>query len=171
MNKFYLIIPLVLTVAFSGFYLTHQKEAAANAAQEQAEAAKVAAAAAAQKAEAEKQAREDADRRTAERVAEEKKKEDEKRAKWDAQSKAIADDTATYVAQTDKYSAEVKALEAKLKSLREQKDQAIQAGLDFDLEVEKARIAKRACELEIQRLVEMIARKNGTTLAPVAATP
>jgi hypothetical protein len=37
--------------------------------------------------------------------------------------------------------------------------------------VEKARIAKRACELEIQRLVEMIARKNGTSLAPLAATP
>jgi hypothetical protein len=171
MNKLYLIIPLVLTLAFSGFYLSHRKEAAVKVAAEQAEAAKVAAAAAAQKAEAEKQAREDADRRTAERVAEEKKKEDEKRAKWEAQSKAIADDTATYTAQAEKNAAELKVLEAKLKSLREEKDQAIQAGLDFDLEVEKARIAKRACELEIQRLVEMIARKNGTSLAPVAATP
>ncbi len=171
MNKLYLIIPLVLTLTFSGFYLTHQKEAAAAAVQAQAEAAKAAAEAAAQKAEAEKQARDDADRRTAERVAEEKKKEDEKRAKWEAQSKAIADDTATYSSQAEKNAAEVKALEAKLKSLREEKDKAIQAGLDFDLEVEKARIAKRATELEIQRLVEMIARKNGTTLAPLAATP
>jgi len=171
MNKLYLIIPLVLTLTFTGFYLNHQKEAAAKAVWVQAEAAKAAAATAAKKAEAEKQAREDADRRTAERVAEEKKKEDEKRAKWDAQSKTIAEDTATYTAQTEKNAAEVKALEAKLKRLREEKDQAIQAGLDFDLEVEKARIAKRACELEIQRLVEMIARKNGTSLAPVAATP
>ena len=149
MNKLYLIIPLVLTLTFSGFYLAHQKEAAAKALQAQAEVAKITAAAAAQKAEAEKQARDDADRRTAERLAEEKKKEDEKRAKWDAQSKTIAEDTATYTAQTEKNAAEVKALEAKLKRLREQKDQAIQAGLDFDLEVEKARIAKRACELAI----------------------
>lgn len=171
MNKIYLIIPLVLTLAFSGFYLTHRKEAAVKAQQVQADAAKVAAEAQAKKVAAEKQARDDADRRTAERVAEEKKKEDEKRAKWEAIGKTIADDTTTYVTQAEKNAAELKALQAKLTAVREEKDRATQANLDFDLEVEKARVAKRSSELEIQRLVEMVARNRGTTLGAVTATP
>ena len=171
MNKLYLIVPVVLTLAFGGVYIPHSKDAAAKAELAKMEAEKAAAETLAQKQEAEKQAREDADRRTAERLAEEKKKEEEKAAKWAAQSKDIADDTATYLAQSAKSEKEVKALEATLAALRADKDKAIQAGFDFDLEIEKARVAKRAAELEIQRLVEMTARKAGTTLGSVAATP
>ncbi len=171
MNKLYLIIPLVLTVAFGGVYLIHAKDAAAKAQTAKAETAKAAADTLALKQTAERQAREDADRRTAERIAEEKKKETEKAAKWAAQDKAIADDTATYLVQTTKNEAETTALESSLTALRTEKDKAIQGGFDFDLEIEKARVAKRATELEIQRLVEMTARKAGTTLGPIAATP
>lgn len=171
MNKLYIIVPLVLTLAFGGIYVSHSKDAAAKAEIARVEAEKAEAEAAAKKAEAERQAREDADRRTAERLAEEKKKEEEKAAKWAAQSQAIADETAGYLAQAEKNAAELKALEAKLAALRAEKDLAVQAGFDFDLEIEKARVAKRAAELEIQRLVEMTARKAGTTLGSVAATP
>lgn len=171
MNKLYIIVPLVLTLAFGGIYFSHSKEAAAKAEIARVEAEKTAAEAAKVKAEAEAQARKDADERTAQRLAEEKKKEEEKAAKWAAQSQAIADDTATYLALSEKNAVELKALEAKLVALRAEKDKAVQAGFDYDLEIEKARVAKRAAEFEIQRLVEMTARKAGTTLGSVAATP
>lgn len=171
MNKLYIIVPLVLTLAFGGIYFSHSKDAAAKAEIARVEAEKTAVEAAKVKAEAEAQARKDADERTAQRLAEEKKKEEEKAVKWAAQSKAIADDTATYLAQSEKNAVELKALDAKLVALRAEKDKAVQAGFDYDLEIEKARVAKRAAELEIQRLVEMTARKAGTTLGPVAATP
>ena len=171
MNKLYLTVPVVLTLAFSGLYFTHAKQAAAKAEIARVEADKAAAEEAAKKAEAERQAREDADRRTAERLAEEQKKADEKAAKWAAQGRQIADDTAAYIAQAAKGEAELKTLEAKLATLRAEKEKAVRASFDFDLEIEKARVAKRAAELEIQRLVEMTARKAGTTLGPVAAIP
>lgn len=171
MNKLYAIVPILLTLAFSGVYLAHSKQAEAKAAAAKVAADQAAAEALARKQEAERQAREDADRRTAERLAEEKKKEDEKAAKWAAQGKAIADDTAVYAAQAEKNAAELKALEAKLSALRTEKDKAVQTGFDFDLEIEKARVAKRNAELEIQRLVEMTARKAGTTLGAIPATP
>lgn len=171
MNKLYLLIPLVLTLAFSGIYWNHAKSAAATAETKRVAAEQAASAASAQKQEAERQAREDADRRTAERLAEEKKKEEEKAARWAAQSQDIADDTARYTAEAEKNAAELKRLEDRLAALRAEKDQASQANFDFALEIEKARVAKRSAELEIQRLVEMTARRAGTTLGNIAATP
>ncbi len=171
MNKLYLIVPALLLVAFGGIYVVHSKDAAAKAAMVAAEAERAAAAEAAKKAEAETRAREDADRRAAERLAEEKRKEEEKAAKWEAASKQIADDTATYLAQAEQHGAEIKALEERLAALRAEKDRAAQAAFDLAKEVEAARVAKRNAELEIQRLVEMTARRAGTTLGTVAATP
>jgi hypothetical protein len=171
MNKLYVLVPILLTLAFSGVFVVHQKDAEANKVAVAAEAAQRAEAEAAKKAEAERQAREDAERRTAERLAEEKRKEEEKRAKWEAAGQQIADDTATYLAQAEKNAAELKALEDKLASLRAEKDSAGQAAFDLAKQVEAARIAKRNAELEIQRLVEMTARRAGTTLGDVTATP
>ena len=169
--KLYLIVPLILLLGFSGVYVMHTKEAAAKAAIVAAEEAKQLEAEKARKAEAERQAKADADKRTAERLAEEKRKEEEKRAKWEAVGRQIAADTATYQAQAEKNSAEIKALEEKLAALRAEKDRASQAAFDLARNVETARIQKRNAELEIQRLVEAVARKAGTTLGPVAATP
>ncbi|MCX6936497.1 MAG: hypothetical protein NTU80_01150 [Verrucomicrobia bacterium] len=171
MNKLYLIAPILLTLAFSGLYTLHTKEAGAKAEKVRIEAARVVAETEAKKQAAEKQAKEDSDRRTAERIAEEKRKEEEKRTKWETAGKAIADDTTAFLAQAVKNEAEIKALEAKLASLRADKDKATQAAFDFEIEIEKARVAKRTAELEIQRLVEMVARKGGTTLGSVTATP
>lgn len=169
MNKLYLIVPIVLTLAFSAIYTSHSKQAAAKAeiarvAYEQAEADALA-----RKQEAERQAREDADRRTTERLAEERKKEEEKRVRWEAAGREIAADTASYEAQATKSAGEVKALEGKLAELRIQKEAASQAEFDHALEVERERVRKRNAELEIQRLVEIVARKGGTTLGSVGA--
>jgi len=163
MNKFYIIIPVVLTVLFGGVYLKYQSEASDNRNQALAEKARVEADATAQKDEAERQAKADADKREGDRRAEEKKKEDDKRAKWDADSKRIADDTATYSTTSIAHAANIKKLEADLAVFRAEKDAAIKAGFDFARDIELARIQKRTAELEIQRLVEMVARKGGTT--------
>ena len=171
MNKLYLIIPAILTLAFSGIYYAHSLDSDEKAVAAQLAGEQTAAAAKAEKAQAESQAREDADRRAAERLAEEQRKEDERRAKWEAAGQAIAEDTAAYTLQAGKNAIALKAQEEQLTALRAQKDQAMQAAFDFDLEIEKARIAKRTAELEIQRLVEMTARRAGTTLGPLAATP
>ena len=171
MNKLYLIVPILLTLAFSGLYSLHSKEAADKAEKVRIEAARVVAETEAKKQAAEKQAKEDSDRRTAERIAADKAKEEEKRAKWEAAGKAIADDTSTYVAQAVKNEAETKSLETKLAALRADKDKATQAAFDFELAIEQARVSKRTAELEIQRLVEAVARKGGTTLGSVTATP
>lgn len=171
MNKLYIIVPVVLTFLFGGVYYQHTVQAAAEAAEAAIVAQKTAEVEAAKKAEAERQAREDADKRAAERIAEEKRKEAEKAAKWAAQSEEIAADTATYTAQAAKNLAEANTLETKLAALRAEKDKLSQSAFDFDKEVETARIAKRNAELEIQRLVEMVARKGGTTLGGVTATP
>lgn len=163
MNKLYLIVPLVLTLAFSGIYVKHRGEAESKAREELAAKTKAESDAAAQKAEAERQAKADADKREATRQAEEKKKEDDKRAKWDADTQRIAADTATYTQTAAEHAATVKKLEAELAALRAQKDAAIQANFDQAREVELARIERRTAELETQRLVEMLARKNGTS--------
>lgn len=171
MNKLYITVPVILTLLFGGVYYQHTVQAAKDAAAAEVIAQQTAQAEAAKKAEAERQAREDADKRSAERIAEEKRKEEEKAAKWAAQSAEIAAATATYTAQAAKNVADAKQLEAKLAALRVEKDTLGQSAFDYDQQVETARIAKRNAELEIQRLVEMVARKGGTTLGPVSATP
>ena len=171
MNKINYIIPLVLTLAFTGLYYVHTVDAKKEAVHQKIEADKIAGEVLHKKQEAEHQASADAERRTAARLAEEKKKEDEKRAKWQAAGDAIATDTATYIAQEAKNAEDLKAFNTRLAAVRVEKDRATQANLDYEIEIEKARILKRASELEIQRLVEMIARKGGTTLAVDATKP
>ncbi len=169
--KLYFIVPLLLLLGFGGVYVMHTKDADAKAALVAAERAKEVEAETAKKAEAERQAKADADKRTAERLAEEARKESEKRAKWEAAGRQIAEDTDAFCAQAEKHAAEARVLEEKLATLRAEKDRASQAAFDLATEVEAARIWKRNAELEIQRLVEAVARKAGTTLGPVAATP
>ncbi|MCX6938341.1 MAG: hypothetical protein NTU80_10675 [Verrucomicrobia bacterium] len=171
MNKLYALIPLVLTLAFAGVYHSHVKTEDARAEITRAETARTEAEAAAKKTEAERQARADSDRRTAERLAEEKRKEEEKIAKWESTGRQIAEDTATYQNQIEKASAELKTLETRLTAARAAREQAAQANFDQAFEIEKARVQKRNAELEIQRLVEIVARKSGASLGPVGALP
>ncbi|MEY4483219.1 MAG: hypothetical protein RL693_671, partial [Verrucomicrobiota bacterium] len=67
------------------------------------------------------------------------------------------------------HAATVKSLETELAALRAEKDKATQANFDFAHDVELTRIQKRTAELEIQRLVEMVARKSATTAGLVFA--
>jgi hypothetical protein len=168
MNRSYIIIPLILLAAFGGVYWQHTQNADQQARKNAVSVAQAKAAEAAKKAETERQAREDAEKRTATRLAEEQKKEEEKRAKWDADSARIAADIANYTKQAADSAKEVAVIDKQLSDVR-----AAQKALDEQAfaaahDVEVMRIQRRAAEMEIQRMTEIIARKAGnTTIAQI----
>jgi len=163
MNKLYIIAPVILFAIFGVIYYNsaqhHKVEIVVKA--KQVAAAKLAEDT--KKKEAEAKARADADERTAKRVAEEKKKEEEKRAKYEAQSKEIADSTAKYSADANKYSKQGAELEIQLAEMRKKKDASARDAFELTKQVELAKIAKRNAELEIQRMTKMVAEKAGNS--------
>lgn len=172
MNRFYLIVPIVLCGMFGFIYVNHTKDAEAKATQIAAEKKAKEDDAAAKKKEAERKSREDADKRTAERIADEKKKEDDKRAKWEAQGKEIADATAKYIADGESFAKQAAKLESELSATRAAKDKANREAFELLKGVELAKIAKRTAEMEVQRMTEMVSRKAAeSSLAKVAAAP
>lgn len=168
MNRFYLIVPIVLAAIFGGIYWQHTQSAASHAAAKQAEVARAKEDADRQKAESERKAREDADKRAADRMAEEQKKEADKRAKWENEGRIIAEDTQRYSDQLAAHEKELKALSAELAALRETKEKQSAEAFEFARAVELDRIKKRNAELEIQRLTEILVnRATGSSLARV----
>jgi Flp pilus assembly protein TadB len=166
MNKFYLIIPAVLLVVFSGIYINYMGQAAEKEAAAQRAAEIKAAEEQARREEGERQARLDAERRAAERALEEQRREEERVARFQAGVKALEDEAAGFAAEAAKQQAEIESITATLDALRNERAAALASNLAFELEVERARIAKRNAELEVQRLVEMVARRAGTSLSP-----
>lgn len=164
MNKFYIIVPVVLLAVFGGVYWQHSGQAARHAEQQAAEVAHVEQEAAAKKQAAERQAREDAERRSAERLVEERKREEARQAAWEADNRKLAEDTTRYTEQAAKNRTEAERLAAEVKSLEAEHEKQEAAVFAQTEAVELARIAKRNAELEIQRLVEIVARKGGTSL-------
>ncbi len=163
MKKFYLVLPLLMLLGFSGIYWSHSTQSEAAAVEKAAAVAKIKAEEEAQKLAAEKKAKEDAEQRTATRLAEEAKKEAERLAKWEAESKKIADETAGYTAEVAKLTTEVAKLEASLSALKASKEAKTRELLAASSAVELDAIAKRVAEMEIQRMTEMVVRKAANT--------
>jgi hypothetical protein len=163
MNRFYLIIPIILLALFGGAYWQHSRTADADARAKDDATAQAKTIADAQKAETERKAREDADLRAAARLAEEQKKEAEKRAKWDADNARIAEETTRYSAQVAALTQEQAALEKALADTRAQREKLTKENFETARAIELARIARRNAELEVQRMTEMVARKAGET--------
>ena len=159
MKKSYIFAPIILMAIFGYIYKNFTVENAIKEAEKAQQIADVAAAEAAQKAEAERRAKEDADRRTAEREADEAKKLAERRAKWAAAGQEIADDTAKYNAEADKFAKSVAELEITLLETRNKQQALNTETFELMKKVEMARIAKRTAELKEQRFVEMVAMK------------
>lgn len=164
MNRFYLIIPVVLLALFGGVYWNHIGHSKAESRAKAAAAFEAKAAEEAKKAEAERKAREDAEKRSADRLAEEKKKEADKLAKWEADNAQIAADTERYETQVKTLAAEAAALEKQIADVRTAKQLQGKENFELAREIELARIAKRNAEMEIQRTTEMLARSAGAGL-------
>ena len=163
----YLIIPAFLLVAFlftPGLgYFAAQKEIDAREAARKAEIAKKQAEEEAKRAEIQKRAEADA-------LARQKEREEEDRKKAEAKEKAYQDaidklnsDIAEYTKDADKYSSEVNAYELQLAKLRDKKEKLNSETFDLQKKVELAKIERRTAEMEVQRMVSMVADKLDTS--------
>lgn len=178
MNKYYLIAPVALLLAFlftpGVGYFSAQKEITARLDAENKRKEEAAVAEAKRKAEIERKANEDAQKRQKERDAEEKAKADKKEKDYADALNKLKEETAGYVADTDKLVKENAELEIQLGNLRNQKEKTNREVFELAKQVELAKISRRNAELEIQRMIEMVGTKAGaSTIAqiPVPPTP
>jgi hypothetical protein len=171
----FVIFPGILLVIFLFFYQQTASEVRAKekAAAEAADRAK--AEDAARRADIELKAHQDADRRAAEAAAEEQQKEAEAKANRDKLLADIQSHTDANDAQIDRYSKDNAQLEMKIEQLHKQRDADSLSAFDLDKQVELARVDEHNAELEVQRMVDMIAKRAGesylTRLPPAPAAP
>ncbi len=155
----FVIFPGILLLIFLFFY---QQTSAEMHAREQAHAAALAAQKAADaehKQIIEAKARQDADARAAQQAADDAKKEADAAARKKKIRDGIQAETDKANAEIQKYTTEIADLEAQLAKLDEQKKQETRFDFDFAKKVELARVNERDSELEIQRMVDMIAQR------------
>ena len=163
----YLIIPAFLLVAFlftPGLgYFAAQKEIDEIEASRKAEITRQQKEEQAKREEIQKKAEADALARQQERDEEERKKAEAKeKAYQDAIDKLNAD-IAEYSGDADKYSKQVNDLELQLAKLRDQKEDLNRETFDLQKKVELAKIERRTAEMEVQRMVGMVATKLDTS--------
>lgn len=163
MNKFYIIVPVVLLGVFLFFYNGALKEMAAKEVAKQEEAAKVKKAEDERRAEIEKKAAEDAKRRQAEREAEDRAKEQKKIKEYEDAMRQLKDEADKYLAEADKNQKDANALELQLNELRSLKEKTNRETFELAKQVELAKIARRNAELEIQRMVDVVGQKVGAS--------
>ena len=111
------------------------------------------------KAEIEKQATADAAKRQQERDEADRAKEEKKRREYQEIIALLTKDVNSNIASTDKYAKEAADLELQINSLRNQKEKLNADTFELAKQVERAKIDRRNAELEIQRMVEMVAKK------------
>jgi len=160
----YVIAPGAMLAVFLFFYVSSRQETIAREKAKAEEVAQEKADAEAKKKVAEAKAREDADRRTAEREADEAKAALEKEQKYDSDMAAIKADTDKSNALADTYSKQVSDLAVELDSLNKQKDQLTRESFELSKKIELAEVARHNAEMEVQRLVEMIADRADESL-------
>ena len=171
----YVLFPTALLGIFLYYYFASRAETLARETAHREQVARETAEANQKKAIAEAKAREDAERRNAERAAEEARIAKEKQDKYDADMRRIKDDTDKANASAEQSAAKVSELTIELDNLHKQKDALTREGFDLAKRVEMAAVARRNAELEIQRMVEMIANKadqsSMTKMPPPTPTP
>jgi hypothetical protein len=160
----YVFGPGIMIAVFLFFYLSSKAETDRRLAAEKAEKVRMEAEADAKKKAAEEKAQQDAERRNVERAEAERKAAEEKQAKYEAEMKRIQTETDKLNAEVDKYSKEVSELTIQLDTLRKQKDALTREGFDKAKKVELAAVTRRNAELEVQRLVQMLANRADQTI-------
>ncbi|KXU37935.1 hypothetical protein AXK12_00805 [Cephaloticoccus capnophilus] len=155
----YLIVPTVMLVVFTFFYLSQSKELEQQEIARKERVERERKEEEAKRAVIEEKARQDAAARAAEREAEAAQKEADRIAKWEAEGRDIQDATDAFNAEADRISKDISAKEIQLDTLRKQKEQLNTDVLNAAKRVELAQIAKRNAELEIQRKAELMLRR------------
>ena len=169
MNKFYIIVPVVLLGVFLFFYNGALKEMDAKEVAKQVQKDKEKAVDDARRAEIEKKAAAEAKKKQEEREAEERAKEQKKIKEYEDVMRQLKDEADKYLAEADKNQKDANALELELNDLRSKKEKINRETFELAKQVELAKIARRNAELEIQRMVDMVAQKVGAS--SLAAMP
>ena len=171
MNKSYLIVPVVLLVLFAFFYTGARKEMRAKEAARQEEIARTKADELARKKVIEDKATAEAKKRQEEREAADLAKEQKKQKDYDDAIKALEDETAKYATEAAKHAKEAADLEIQISQTRSDREKLNRESLELAKRVEQAKINRRTAELEIQRMMEMVARKLNDSSIAVAPPP
>jgi hypothetical protein len=104
-------------------------------------------------------ARRDAEKRAVDQKAEDDRKDAEAAAQKKAERDRVQAATDEANAELDRYSKDSADLELQLDRLRKEKDQETRADADLERAVQDSQIRERNAELEIQRMVDMIAQR------------
>lgn len=175
MKSFYLyiVVPVVLLLVFlftpGVGYFSAQKQIAAKVARLESEKAAKKAEEDAKRKEVERKAADDARQRQAEREAQEKAKAEKKERDYqDALAKLTAEMN-EYATEADKFAKEAADLEIELTKLRARKEQTTREAFELAKQVELAKINRRNAEIEIQRMVDMVAQRLNAS--PLSAPP
>jgi hypothetical protein len=153
----YVLAPGAMLAVFLFFYFASRAETAQREKAHQEEVARAKAEADEKKHVAEVKAREDADRRAAEREAEDAKAAKDKEAKYAANMQRVQSDTDKSNAQAEAYAKQVSDLTIELDTLHKQKDELTRSAFEQSKKIQLAEVARENAELEIQRMVGMIA--------------
>jgi len=168
----YVVGPGLMLAVFLFFYFASKAETEARERTEKIEAARQRAEADEKKHQAEAKARDDAERRNAERLAAEAKAEKDKQQRYDSDMSRIKDDTDRSTALTESNATQVSELTVELDSLHKQKDSLSREGFEIQKKVELAQVARENAELDIQRMVQIIANKaDESTLTKMPPPP
>jgi len=165
----YVVFPMAMLAVFLGFYLENKREWDAAEAARVLSEQKAKAAEDARKSAAEAAARIAAQKRADDQKREEAAKEQARRDKWDAETRAIQAVTDRANAEAEAAGKEAADLEIQIDTLRKQKEQLNRADFDLLKQVELARVQERIAELEVERMVRMIADRADQALAAYKA--
>jgi chromosome segregation ATPase len=171
MNKSFVIVPVVLLAAFAFVYNNAKKEMAIKDAIKAEQAARVKAEEKKHKDEIEARATADAKKRQDEREAADLAKEEKKKKEYEDIMKTLKDEAAKYSTEADKLSKEAADLEIQISQARTDKEKLNRETFDLAKQVEQTKINRRTAELEIQRLVEMVAKKLNDNSVVVPPPP
>jgi chromosome segregation ATPase len=159
MNKFYVIFPTCLLIAFGVYYTQFAKpEMAAN----DLAAAKLVVdkqADEAHRLEIEKKAQEDARRQQAERDEKDRVKQEKAQREKDEQDRRINEETARLEGDSANLTKQITNMQNEIANLRSKRENLSREVFDSAAKVELAKIDRRNAELEIQRMYEMVAQK------------
>lgn len=169
----YVIIPLALLAAFlftpGVGYVAAQKEIQARLDAKAADDARKKAEEEAERLRIEKQAEQDAIERQKKRDEEERQKAAKKEQDYQDILRKLNDDITTYTTEADRLQKESNELELKISETRTNKENANRETFELSKLVELEKIRRRNAELEIQRMVDMVAQKLNAS--PLSAPP
>jgi translation initiation factor IF-2 len=174
MNRYYIIVPILLMAAFvwverDAAKETHAKEQAKIAAEtkrKEDEATK--------KRELEEKAKIDAEKRNAERLKEEQERDAKKKKENAEKIQKLKDDVKRYTDDVEVNTKKVAQLEKDLAEKRELHERENRAVFEFAKKVELSKKLRRDAELEVQRYNEILARRASESILanpPASAIP